>query len=114
MSILLFNVGKTKVSSQSIGSFLIYHKKRFRDLKHLRTVSSVLEVARPCRQFLREWQTLDHLGVESGQPHIASAGGPLICDGYDAQAGEGAQIEPDLDMAAKPAPDEEVDQRVSW
>jgi hypothetical protein len=43
-----------------------------------------------------------------------SNGTVQLWDGYDALAGEGTQIEPDLDMAAKPAPDEEVDQRVSW
>jgi hypothetical protein len=27
---------------------------------------------------------------------------------------DGAQIEPDWDLAAQPAPDYEVDQRISW
>jgi hypothetical protein len=57
---------------------------------------------------------LDHIGVESQPPLIAPARGPPLWDACDAQAGEGTQIEPDWDLAAQPAPDYEVDQRVHW
>jgi hypothetical protein len=59
---------------------------------------------------------LDHIGVDSEPPHIAPARGPpLWDDGGDVQMGDGAQIEPaDWDLVAQPAPDFEVDQRVSW
>jgi hypothetical protein len=53
------------------------------------------------------------LGVESQPPHIAPARGPPLWDDCDAQAGEGTQIEPDWDLAAQPAPDYEVDQRIN-
>ena len=59
-------------------------------------------------------QILDHIGVESVPPHIAPARGPPLWDDGDAQAGEGSQIEPDWDLAPQPAPDYEVDQRISW
>jgi Putative transposase len=59
-------------------------------------------------------QILDHIGVESEAPHIASARGPPLWEGCDAQACEGVHIEPDWDLAAHPAPDYEVDQRVNW
>jgi hypothetical protein len=35
-------------------------------------------------------------------------------DSGDAQMDDGVQIEPDRDLAEQPAPDFEVDQRVSW
>jgi hypothetical protein len=35
-------------------------------------------------------------------------------DGGDAQMGDGVQCDPDWDLAAQPAPDYEVDQRISW
>ena len=58
---------------------------------------------------------LDHIGVDSEPPQISPAcGPPLWDDGGDAQTGEGVHIEPDWDLAAQPAPDYEVDQRVSW
>jgi hypothetical protein len=48
-------------------------------------------------------------------PHISQARGPpLWVDGSDAQTDEGVHIEPDWDLAAQPAPDFEVDQRVNW
>ena len=37
-----------------------------------------------------------------------------LWDDCDAQVGEGADGEPDWDMAAQPAPDYEVDQSVNW
>jgi len=58
---------------------------------------------------------LDHIGVDSEPPHIAPARGPPLWDDCDAQTDEGVQIEPaDWDLAAQPAPDFEVDQRVNW
>jgi len=58
---------------------------------------------------------LDHIGVDSEPPHISPARGPPLWDDCsDAQTDEGVHIEPDWDLAAQPAPDFEVDQRVSW
>jgi hypothetical protein len=62
---------------------------------------------------------LDHIGVDSEPPHIAPARGPPLWeDCGDAQIDHGAQIEPDWatdwDGAVQPAPDYEVDQRISW
>lgn len=59
-------------------------------------------------------QILDHIGVESEPPHISPARGPPLWDDCEAQVGEGADGEPDWDMAAQPAPDYEVDQRINW
>ena len=59
-------------------------------------------------------QILNHIGVESDPPHIAPARGPPLWEGCDAQVGEGADVEPDWDIAAQPAPDYEVDQRINW
>jgi hypothetical protein len=57
---------------------------------------------------------LDHIGVESEPPKIAPARGPpLWGDTGDAQMDGGVQIEPDWDLAAQPAPEYEVDQRVN-
>jgi hypothetical protein len=57
---------------------------------------------------------LDHIGAQSQPPHVAPARGSPLWDECDAQVGEGTQIEPDWDLAAQPAPDYEVDQRVNW
>ena len=58
---------------------------------------------------------LDHIGVDAEPPHIAPARGPPLWADCDAQMGDGAQIEPaDWDLAAQPAPDFEVDQRINW
>ena len=58
---------------------------------------------------------LDHIGVDSEPPHISPARGPPLWDDCDAQTDEGAQNEPaDWDLAAQPAPDFEVDQRINW
>ena len=60
-------------------------------------------------------QILDHIGVESEPPKISPARGPPLWeDCCDAQVGEGTQVEPDWDLAAQPAPDYEVDQRITW
>ena len=58
-------------------------------------------------------QILDHIGSDSEPRHISTARGPPLWDDGDAQVGEGADGEPNWDMAAQPAPDE-VDQRVNW
>jgi hypothetical protein len=58
---------------------------------------------------------LGHIGVDPEPPHIAPARGPPLWeDCGDAQIDHGAQIEPDWDLAAQPAPEYEVDQRISW
>jgi hypothetical protein len=59
-------------------------------------------------------QMLDHIGVQSEPPNIAPARGPPFWDECDAQVGEGAQVEPDWDLAGQTAPDYEVDQRINW
>ncbi len=57
---------------------------------------------------------LDHIGVDSEPPRISPARAPPLWDECgDAQSDDGAQIEPDWDLAAQPAPDFEVDQRIS-
>jgi hypothetical protein len=58
---------------------------------------------------------LDHIEVDSQQPHISAARGPQLWeDSGDAQIGEGVEVQPDWDLAGQPAPDYEVDQRVNW
>ncbi len=57
---------------------------------------------------------LEHIGVDSEPPRITPARGPPLWDGCDAQMGEGVDVAPDWDEAAQPAPDFEVDQRISW
>jgi hypothetical protein len=59
---------------------------------------------------------LDHIGVNSGPSQISPArGSPLWDDCSDAQMDDGVQIEPnDSYLAAQPAPDFEVDQRIKW
>ena len=57
---------------------------------------------------------LDHIGVDSEPPHIAPARGPPLWEDCDAQTVEGVAVEPDWDLAAQPAPDYEVDQRINW
>lgn len=57
---------------------------------------------------------LDHIGVDSEPPHISPARGPPLWDDCDAQTDEGVHIGPDWDLAAQPAPDYEVDQRINW
>ena len=62
-------------------------------------------------------QILDHIGVDAEPPRITPARGPPLWDGCDAQMGdgvEGADVEPDWDEAVQVAPDDELDQRVSW
>ena len=61
---------------------------------------------------------LDLIGVNSEPPHISPARGPPLWDDCDAQVDDGVQSEPDWatdwDLAAQPAPDYEVDQRINW
>jgi hypothetical protein len=59
-------------------------------------------------------QILEHIGVESEPPKISPARGPPLWGDCDAQQGEGTQVEPDWDLAAQPAPDYEMDQRINW
>jgi hypothetical protein len=59
-------------------------------------------------------QILAHIGVETEPPRSTPARGPPLWDGCDAPMGDGVQVEPDREEAAQPAPDFEVDQRVSW
>ena len=57
---------------------------------------------------------LEHIGVDSEPPHISPAREPPLWDECDAQADDGAQIEPaDWELAAQPAADFEIDQRAS-
>jgi len=46
---------------------------------------------------------LEHIGEACEPPHIAPARGPPLWDDCDSQMEEGAQIEPDWDLAAQPA-----------
>ena len=55
---------------------------------------------------------LEHIGAETKPPRITPARGPPLWDG-DAQVGDGVDVGPDWDEAAKTAPDFELDQRVS-
>lgn len=58
---------------------------------------------------------LDHIGVDPYPPQISPACGPPLWDDCsDAQTDGGVHIEPDWDLAAQPAPDYEVDQRINW
>jgi hypothetical protein len=59
-------------------------------------------------------QILDHIGVESEPLKISSARGSPLWDECDTHCGEGTPIGPDWDLAAQPAPDYEVDQRINW
>jgi hypothetical protein len=76
--------------------------------RYMRIIAFITHSADSCR-------ILDHIGVESEPPHIAPARGPPLWeDCGDAQQGEGIPIGPDWDLAAQPAPDYEVDQRINW
>jgi hypothetical protein len=59
-------------------------------------------------------QILDHIGTDLKLPHVSPARGPPLWDECDAQMSDGVEVEPDFDMAAQPAPDYEVDQRINW
>lgn len=54
---------------------------------------------------------LDHMAVDCEPPRIVPARGPPLwedCEAPDSEGGEG------WDEAQQPAPDFEVDQRISW
>jgi hypothetical protein len=57
---------------------------------------------------------LDHIGVDSEPPRISPARGPPLWENCNAQVDDGVQIEPDWDLAARPVPDYELDQRINW
>ena len=69
-------------------------------------------------------QILDHIGVGSEPPNIASAHGPPLSPlsplwaGCGAHSAEGSQVESDWssdwDLAAQAAPDDEANQRIHW
>ena len=60
-------------------------------------------------------QILDQHGVQTEPPNMAPARGRPLWDDHDeAQAGQGAQGEPDWDLVGQPAPDYEVDRQVNW
>ena len=59
-------------------------------------------------------QILDHIGVDSELPHITPASALPLWDDCGAHTDDGTQIEPDCDLAAQPAPEFDVDQRVNW
>jgi len=57
---------------------------------------------------------LDHIGVDAQAPRITPARGPPLWDDCDAQAGEGVDAVPALDLGVQAAPDYQVDQRTNW
>ena len=59
-------------------------------------------------------RVLDPIGVDSEPPRITPARGPPLWEDCDAQIGDGVGVEPDWDLAAQPAPDLDVNQRVNW
>lgn len=62
-------------------------------------------------------QILDHIGADAEPPRITPASRPpLWCGCDDAQMGDGVddEIEPDWDETVQAAPEDAVDQRVSW
>jgi hypothetical protein len=59
-------------------------------------------------------QILEHIGVDCEPPHITPARGPPLWDECGAQMSDEMPGELDWDMAAHPAPDYEVDQRINW
>ena len=69
--------------------------------------------------FITHSADIRHPGPHRGRfraTRISPARGPPLWDDCsDAQMDDGAQTEPaDWDLAAQPAPDFEVDQRISW
>jgi hypothetical protein len=59
-------------------------------------------------------QILDQIGVDVKPQRITPARGLPLWDRRDAQMGDGVCGKPDWGVAAQPAPNDEVDQRVSW
>lgn len=54
------------------------------------------------------------LGLTRNPPHISSAHEPSLWQGCDAQLDDAARCKLDWDLAAQPAPDYELDQRINW
>lgn len=54
---------------------------------------------------------LDYIGVDFQAPRITQAPGPPLWDDCDAQVRDGVDGEPEWDVSAQTAPDQEVDQR---
>jgi hypothetical protein len=59
-------------------------------------------------------QMHDHIGVPAEPPCISLPRGPPLWEDCDAHSSEGAQVEPDWDLAVQLAPDYERDQRINW
>ena len=63
-------------------------------------------------------QILEHIGVDTRAPRIASARGPPLWGACDAQgadgAGQRAPIDPDRGESAQTAPEDVFDQRTDW
>jgi hypothetical protein len=59
-------------------------------------------------------QMLDHIGAQSEPPNISPAREPPISEDFDAQLDEHAQVEPEWDLAAQPAAENEANQRLNW
>ena len=64
--------------------------------------------------FVKQAHTAVERVTNSEAPHIAPARGPPLWDDCDAQKDDRVQIDPDWDLAAQPAPEYQVDQRVNW
>ena len=58
-------------------------------------------------------QIPDHIGMHSEAARMSPARGPPLWRDFDEQVGEGVQTERDKEMAARPAPDFDADQRVN-
>ena len=57
----------------------------------------------------------DQIDVDSESPQVSPARGPPLWDDCsEEQTDEAVHIEPDWDLAAQPAPNFEVYQRVNW
>ena len=58
---------------------------------------------------------LNHIDVNAEPPHLSLARRPQLRDDCGcAQINHGAQIEPDWELAAQPAPDFDVGRQVNW
>ena len=57
---------------------------------------------------------LEHICADPQATAHYPARGPPLWDDCDAPMGEGVEALPDWDLAAQPAPDYQVDQRISW
>lgn len=57
---------------------------------------------------------LEHIGVDAQAPRITPARGPPLWDDCDAAMVDGVDVEPEWDPSAQIAPDNQIDQRISW